>query len=310
MGERQPFPLVPRWRLTGLPFGEQRSVRRGPGSDVAGSRPYVPGDPVSAIDWYATARLSAARGREEFVVREHYEDEAPRIVVVCDRRPSMALYDDSLPWLSKPAAVSAVVDAIVVSTLVARGEAGYLDEAGADARHGQPYWLAPRGGRSRWEITERAATAGFDAPADTLERSFVHLHRVRAALPGGSFLFVISDFVEAPPVAAFVRATTVRWDVVPVVVQDPVWEQSFPLLPSVVMPVADAATGRAVDTRLRGREVRERKAANEARLRRLLDEFAELALEPVLIGSSDPRDVDRAFLEWAERRRRSRRRRR
>src|SRR4051794_16301738 len=171
MGERQPVPLVPRWRVQGLPFDEQRSVRRGPGSDVAGSRPYVPGDPVSSIDWYATARLSAARGREEFVVREHNEDEAPRVVVICDRRPSMALYDDSLPWLSKPAAVSAVVDAIVVSTLVARGEVGYLDEAGAGSRNGQPYWLAPRGGRARWEIAERAADAGFDAPADTLERS-------------------------------------------------------------------------------------------------------------------------------------------
>src|SRR3954454_2935724 len=137
MGERQPFPLVPRWRVQGLPFGEQRSVRRGPGSDVAGSRPYVPGDPVSSIDWFASARLSAARGREEFVVREHFEDEAPRVVVVSDRRPSMSLYDDSLPWLSKPAAVSAVVDAIVVSTLVARGEVGYLDEAGAPPRPGE-----------------------------------------------------------------------------------------------------------------------------------------------------------------------------
>ncbi len=308
MAERQPFPLVPRWRLTGLPFGEQPSVRRGPGSDVAGSRAYVPGDPVSSIDWFATARLSAARGREEFVVREHFEDEAPRVVVVSDRRPSMALYDESLPWLSKPAAVAAVVDAIVVSTLVARGEVGYLDEAGAAARHGEPYWLPPRGGRSRWAITERAAAATWDSPPGTLERSFGHLHRVRAALPPGSFLFVISDFVEPPPVAAFVRAATVRWDVVPVVVQDPVWEQSFPLLPSVVVPFADAATGRPVETRLRGREVRERKAANEARLRGLLDDFAGLGLEPVLVGSSDPRDVDGAFLEWAERRRRSRRR--
>jgi uncharacterized protein (DUF58 family) len=310
MTERQPFPLVPRWRLTGLPFGEQRSVRRGPGSDVAGSRPYVPGDPVSAIDWYATARVSAARGREEFVVREHYEDEAPRVVVVCDRRPSMALYDDSLPWLSKPAAVAAVVDAVVTSTLVARGEVGYLDEAGAAARHGQPYWLAPRGGRSRWEIADRAAATAFDAPADTLDRSFEHLHRVRASLPAGSFVFVVSDFVEPAPVAALVRAATVRWDVVPVVVQDPVWEQSFPLLPAVVVPFLDAATGRPVDARLRGREVRERKAANEARLHSLLGDFAGLGLEPVLVGSSDPRDVDRAFLEWAERRRRSRRRRR
>ena len=61
--ERRPFPLVPRWRLTGLPFGEQPSVRRGPGSDVAGSREYVPGDPISSIDWYASARLSSARIR-------------------------------------------------------------------------------------------------------------------------------------------------------------------------------------------------------------------------------------------------------
>jgi hypothetical protein len=222
----------------------------------------------------------------------------------------MSLYDDTLPWLSKPAAVAAVIDAIVVSTLVARGEVGYLDEAGAAARHGEPYWLPPRGGRSRWAITERAAAAGWDSPPGTLERSFDHLHRVRAALPPGSFLFVISDFVEPLPVAALVRAGTVRWDVVPVVVQDPVWEQSFPLLPSVVVPFADAATGRPVDTRLRGREVRERKDANEARLRGLLDDFAGLGLEPVLVGSSDPREVDRAFLEWAERRRRSRRRRR
>src|SRR4051812_29110615 len=310
MAERQPFPLVPRWRLTGLPFGEQPSVRRGPGSDVAGSRPYVPGDPVSTIDWFATARLSAARGREEFVVREHFEDEAPRVVVVSDGRPSMSLYEGSLPWLSKPAAVSAVVDAIVVSTLVARGEVGYLDEAGAAARHGEPYWLAPRGGRSRWAITERAAAAGWDSPAGALERSFAPLPRGRAALPPGSFLFVVSDFLEPVPVAALVRARTVRWDVVPVVVQDPVWEQSFPLLPSVVVPFADAATGRPVETRLRGREVRERKAANEARLRGLLDDFAGLGLEPVVVGSNDPRDVDRSFLEWAERRRRSRRRRR
>ena len=44
---RRAFPLVPRWRVAGIPFGEQRSLRRGPGSDVAGSREYGPGDPVS-----------------------------------------------------------------------------------------------------------------------------------------------------------------------------------------------------------------------------------------------------------------------
>lgn len=305
--ERRPFPLVPRWRLTGLPFGEQPSVRRGPGSDVAGSREYVPGDPVSSIDWYASARLSSARGREQFVVREHFEDEAPRVVVVADRRPSMALYDVSLPWLSKPAAVAAVVDAIVVSTLVARGEVGYVDLAG-DRDH--PYWLPPRTGRGRFAISERVTAAGWDAPPDTLERAFEHLHRVRAALPPGSFVFVVSDFLAELPAAALMRATALRWDVVPVVIQDPVWEQSFPDLPAVVVPFADASTGRLVDTRLRRGEARKRRRAHEGRLRVLLDELRRIGLEPVLLGTSDPLEIDRELLAWAERRRRAGRRRR
>ena len=307
--ERHPFPLVPRWRVTGLPFGEQRSVRRGPGSDVAGSRHYVPGDPVSAIDWYASARLSAARGREEFVVREHYEDEAPRVVVILDRRPSMSLFDEALPWLSKPAAAATAVDAIVVSTLVSRGEVGYVDDSGSADRRGELYWLPPRGARGRWEIGDRvAAPPAFDAPEDTLERAFRHLHRVRASLPGGSFVFVVSDFLAPPETATWLRALALRWDVVPVVIQDPVWEASFPELPAVVVPFSDARSGRLVDVRLKATEARERRAAHEQRRRDLMGELAQLGLESVTIGSSDPVEIDVAFLAWAESRRRRRRR--
>jgi uncharacterized protein (DUF58 family) len=309
--ERQPFPLVPRWRLTGLPFGEQTSVRRGPGSDVAGSREYVPGDPIGSIDWYASARLSAARGREQFVVREHFEDEAPRVVVVCDRRPSMALYDRSLPWLSKPDAVAAVVDAIVVSTLVARGEVGYIDEGGSAERGGRPYWLPPRSGRGRWAIADRVASAGeWDAPPDTLARSLEDLLRVRAALPGGSFVFLVSDFAGPLPAAELVRAAAMHWDVVPVVVRDPVWEQSFPELHSVVLPFVDVTTGQVEETRLRRGEARARRRANEAEFRGLLDELVRLDLEPVVIGTSDPAAIDRELLAWADQRKRTRRRRR
>src|SRR6185312_5469067 len=104
---RQPFPLVPRRRLAGLPFGASLSLHRGRGADVAGSRPYRRGDPLATIDWRASARLSTARGDDEFVVRERFADEAPRVVVLCDRRPSMALYPPPLPWLDKPAAARA-----------------------------------------------------------------------------------------------------------------------------------------------------------------------------------------------------------
>src|SRR5437867_7518827 len=102
---RSTFPPVPNYRLSGFPFGGSPSLRRGHGSDVAGSRAYVRGDPISTIDWRASARLSTARGRDEFVVRERYAEEAPRVVVLADRRPSMSLYGEPFPWLSKSAAV-------------------------------------------------------------------------------------------------------------------------------------------------------------------------------------------------------------
>ena len=36
--------------VLGVAFGGMRSLRRGTGSDVAGSRPYRPGDPIDHID--------------------------------------------------------------------------------------------------------------------------------------------------------------------------------------------------------------------------------------------------------------------
>src|SRR4029077_16778389 len=126
---RNAFPLVPRSRGSGLPFGFARSTRRGRGSDLAGFREYVPGDPVSTIDWRASARLSTALGDDEFVVRERYADEAPRVVVVADRSPSMGLYPDWSPWLSKPGAARAATRAIVESALAARAAVGYLGTA-------------------------------------------------------------------------------------------------------------------------------------------------------------------------------------
>ena len=68
---RRTFPLLPRRRLSGLPLGEVPSRRRGHGSDVIGHRLYQPGDPVTTIDWFASARLASASGSDAFVVREH-----------------------------------------------------------------------------------------------------------------------------------------------------------------------------------------------------------------------------------------------
>jgi len=300
--ERQTFPLIPRRRLVGLPFGDLPSRRRGHGSDVIGTRPYEIGDPVSTIDWFATARLSAATGRDEFIVRDHASDEAPRVALVCDRRPAMEMYDASLPWLSKPRALVEITAAIVASAVVARADVASLDYAGA-----APYWLPPGRRDTPWLVAERQAEeTPFDAPEDNVEQALAFLGRLHSDLPTGSFVFVLSDFLAPPAADAWLDAAAHGWDLVPVVVQDPIWEQSFPQIGLVVVPIADPRDGDVRLVRLSRREAETRRARNESRLQQLLGEFVSLDLEPILIGTSDPHEVDRAFVQWAEVRRQSR----
>jgi uncharacterized protein (DUF58 family) len=288
------FPLIPRRRVLGLPFGGLHSARRGLGSDVASSRPYEPGDDVDRIDWHASARLSLARGSEEFVVREHFAEEAPRVVVLCDRRPSMSIFGADLPWLHKPEAIRQATEVIGASAVAARGLLGYLDEA-----EGETYWHPPR---SQHELGRTDVERPFAAPADTVDRGLRFLAEQRRDLPAGTFVFVVSDFLVRPRKDEWLWALERRWEIVPVVVQDPVWEQSFPDVGGAVVPLADPGTGRVTLVRIPASEATERREANEARLAALLFELRALDLDPVLVSSHDHRDVVLSFLSWADQR--------
>jgi len=285
------FPLVPRHRLHGLELGPFQSVRRGPGSDTAGSRGYLPGDDVRSIDWGASARLSAARGADEFVVRERYAEQAPRVIALPDRRAAMGLY--APPWLSKPAVVAHALRLIGESAFTARGLMGTMS-VGAG---GHVDWQPPTGNVREWRA--RARSASLHAPADNLELALERLHDARA-LPAGSFLFVLSDFLVPPPGSAWVAAVGRGWDVVPVVIQDPLWEASFPVdLGGLVLPVADPVTGAVAPVRLTRREALARREQHEERRHALLEGFGELGLDWVEIDDDDPDEILRRFLGWA-----------
>jgi len=271
------------------------SARRGLGSDVAGSRPYLPGDDMDAIDWAASARLSSARGTDEFIVRERFAEEAPRVVVVCDRRAGMGLYPEGLPWLRKPEAVAVALELILSSAARARGFAGYLDAA-----EDEPFWEPPRSQATVDRGPEWLDRAGYAGRPDALERALLHLEEHARAVPSGSFVFVLSDFLVEPSQELWLRASQRRWDIVPVVIQDPTWELSFPDAHGVALPIVDAATGRRELLRLSAREVAERREAHEARARAVVDGFHALRIEPVSITSTDPEHVLDAFLRWAD----------
>ena len=286
------FPLVPRRRVIGLAFGGVRSARRGTGSDVAGSREYRPGDDVAWIDWAASARLSAARAADEFVVRELFADEAPRVVVLADRRPSMGLEASALRPLDKPRALLEILELIGESARVARSLTGYLDYA-----FGDPYWRPPR--------SERHAEKGtFDrpyrAPEATVSLGLEHLGEHRRDLPTQAFVFVVSDFLVPPDERVWQRALEHRWELVPVVVQDPVWETSFPDVGGIALPYADAASGAVVPTYLTRREAAGMRERHERRYEELLRVFRSLGTEPVLVDAHAPGDLLGAFLRWAD----------
>ena len=296
---RLTFKLIPRRRVIGLSFGTVRSLRRGAWSDVAGSRPYRPGDDMDAIDWAASARLSTARSSDEFLVRERFAEEAPRVVIVCDRRPNMAYYSSPLPWLDKSLAMRRVVELILASAGAAGGFVGYLDY-----EDGEPHWRQPKGERKMLEIRDHRLTSSeFNGPPDWLQRSIAHLAAHPRAVSAGTFIFVLSDFVPAPSKEMWLTAVEHRWDIVPVVIQDPTWEQSFPDVSGIVVSLRDPRTGRIVPVRLRAREVAARRAANEERTRDLLETFRVTDVDPILVSSSDPAEVFAPFLAWTDLRR-------
>ncbi|MGI9657856.1 MAG: DUF58 domain-containing protein, partial [Gaiellaceae bacterium] len=279
---RSSVPLIPRRHLAGIPVGQMRARRRGRGLDLVGARPYRAGDDIRTIDHRASARLSSASGDDQLLVREYLTEESARVVVVIDRSPSMGLFPSRLPWLSKPDALREAVRVILDSATDAHCLAGMLD---CRSPH---RWLAPDGRTSADELGETAASSTFDAPAGALDHGLRSMLEIERGLHSGTFVFVISDFINPPEASVWEAMLARHWDVVPVVTQDPVWEKSFPAVAGALLAVADPQTGSTSTVRLTEHEVGERRAANEARIEALGARFRSLGLDTVEVPVSDP----------------------
>jgi uncharacterized protein (DUF58 family) len=278
--------------VIGLAFGGVRSARRGIGYDVASSREYRPGDDLAWMDWAASARLSAARGTDEFIVRERFADEAPRVVVLCDRRPSMSIPASDLRPLDKPRALLTALDLIGASAQAARSLTGYLDFAA-----GEPFWRPPRT-EARAEPANEARS--FGAPADNVSRGLDFLAEHRRDLPTQAFVFILSDFVVPPDLRVWQRVLEHRWELVPVLIQDPVWERTFPQISGVTVPYSDPKTGRVFPVYLTRGEAARLRVEHEKRWDGLVRDFRSLALEPVNVHTHDLGEMLGSFLRWAD----------
>ena len=122
------------------------------GIGVAGSRPYRRGDAMRGIDWAASARLSAARSEDAFIVRERFADESPGVVVISDRRPAMALCPPDLPWLEQ---VRHDADGGTPDRVELRAAAGVRSARSTSVTASGEPGLA-RGPSGLWQFEERA----------------------------------------------------------------------------------------------------------------------------------------------------------
>jgi uncharacterized protein (DUF58 family) len=293
------FPLIPSRRSRALDVAGRASRRRGRGDEIAGSRPYRRGDAIRLIDWAASARLSTAHGSDEFVVRDHYGEDVVRVVVVVDRGPSMSLFPDHLPWLDKPTAVREAAMMIIASGAATSALIGFAEAGATGTRIDRP----ARDPRLRRAIERRLATTTADGPPDSLDHVLDRLLRYRSnGVPAGTFVFVLSDFVPPVHPASLRAAADAGWDVIPVIVQDPVWERSFPDVSGVTLPLADPDCRTLTLVRLTRAEALARREENEARAALLDGSMRELGFDTVNLTSSDRDAVYAAFAGWAERR--------
>ena len=195
---RAAFPLVPRYRLSRASLSAPLEAR-----DAAAEATSPDSAPTSRAtrsrrSTGTRARGSRPRGRDdEFVVRERFADEAPRVVVVLDRRPSMGLYPDWSPWLvearrrlaSRPRRSSR-----------ARCPRAAPRDTSTPPRPGGPSGSPPRGRSPLELIEERARSARLRRGPGLAGRAGSSTSRApTASLGSGSFVFVLSDFLEPPP---------------------------------------------------------------------------------------------------------------
>jgi uncharacterized protein (DUF58 family) len=283
------FPFPARKRIAGAPLGEANSVRRGESADIAGSRSYVPGDDPRAIDWAGSARLTAARGRDVFLVREFYAEETPVAVIVCDRSPSMGVRPaDGTPFLSKPETVARVAALVADSAAAARSQFAFFE-----FRRETPFFSPPaaRGARTLLEQWTDTPACGGDRSADELLHGLVSQ---RAHLPAGTLVFLLSDFLREPSNSVWPLVLDAGWEVVPVLIQDPVWEQSFPLEAAGL--VIEQAEG---PVKIAKRDAARLKRDHEQRIAEIARWSTQHGFSPVVPGGYEPEQLVEAFSVWA-----------
>ncbi|MDQ7993163.1 MAG: DUF58 domain-containing protein [Propionicimonas sp.] len=214
-------------RLDGALHGAHRSVHRGYGIDLAGMRPYEPGDDIRHIDWNVTARL------DEPHVRIFSEDREVTAWLVLDRSASMR-------FGSGGHGKDVIAGELTVALARLLSRTG--NRVGAVLYDGEVHEVVPPG-LGRRHVLRLAAALTAPARAQGTGRTTdlaAMLAAVAAVARRRGLVVVVSDFVGDAGWGPALARLNQRHEVVAIRVTDPV-ETALPGVGLVV--VEDAETG-------------------------------------------------------------------
>lgn len=268
-------------RLDGLLHGQHRGLLPGPGSEIAGSREYRPGeDEVRRMDWAVTARTTVPH------VREVDADRELTTWLLVDASPSMEYGTATLD--KRELAVAAVAAVGFLSAGVGnRLGAQILGPTGLrrfPARSGRTHLLgllrallaAPRTGgydvaTAPGPQLQPGASAAAPRPAAVVAPSALTdgLAGVQRVAHRRGLVVVVSDFLDdlpddpdgTPPWEPILRRLAVRHQVLAVEVTDP---RELELPDVGLITLVDPETGRRREVWTGDRLLRERYAAAAA----------------------------------------------
>lgn len=234
--------------------GDYHSVFKGRGMEFAEVRPYQPGDDVRGIDWNVTARMGTP------FVKQYVEERDLTLFIVVDVSGSLSFGSRAILKRELAAEIAALLAFAAVRNQDRVGAALVSDHL--------ELFLPPRRRRNHVlrlvrEVLDRPASGATD-----LERG---LQAVLATLKRRAVLFLISDFLGAPPSRAL-KAAAARHDLVLIEISDP-RDQDLPAVGPVVLRDAETGETALVDGRRQAaahQEMRRREREGLLRLTRRL----------------------------------------
>ena len=167
--------------------GDWPSAWLGRGLDFEEARPYAPGDDVRDMDWRTTARLGHP------YLKTYREERQPLLHIALDRGPSMRFGTRRRLKVTQAARVALLAGFAASASNVA---------VGLTLWDGQDRTLPARHGRSGWleavqALVEPCAPQAAERGEALHEE--VRLQALRAELPRGSRLLLLSDFAWLAP---------------------------------------------------------------------------------------------------------------